>query len=1050
MAKTNKRQNDLMDRQSFQNSESYPKQETDLPKDRFQDVVQTATASQTNTNAADFTNKGEKGPEASSLVARTATSVKKKMSIRPSSETDLEASKIVGGVPLGDSASTMSVAGAPAVGISNDQSRVPYSRGGVRANERYGKKISTDNFVINNVVCEQIAPSFEEPKDLREAPDALQGYNGRKQFKTARGKKVYGDHPGATLYERSVDFIDHSAIVHATGQIISDISDTSNYPANLNDDENFVTVKKGNYLLEGLKLTIADGHITNIAFDEKQYVVPQPAEALEQANMNWQVDANNVAKAMVKLQTELGRETTDKWSPLGYVIDQPYQFGMLFHDGEAILGSLTGGAYKTAAHSLAFLQNKMAKEGVRNLASIKEWMTEDLVKAIKSDVYEGASKSDIFNQDFYRRGAASAIINMFDSTGKYTSKADFINQPRSLKFHLQTVDNNINPFHAKKEFYKALDKVMLFSTDDGNYNPVLPIHITDQVKVMVPYSLNAWLKGWKNPFTNAKPASESHGCFFRETGITKGCSYEYSDIRNKYSWEYVDPFVAGLCRWLLRHENSVVRTYGDGEAYLPIHFTNTTANAFSYMVCSASQDMAWMRNLIFRDYLFAGEQGVYVWEDLSSLSELNPLYSSQYKYNDYGSALQLGTLHDVAKLKIYWPEMITPRQATFIDTEGSNEVEEVASYYLPYYFNENAINAESASGIDADNGGVMSFPIIRQGVNHDYVDFLYSMTERDVRLAIDRMVTVPVSVAVSNGNVYTGTNIGDSLHYSALRYDTNSDGRVVVTFSPDATVHGLTEATYLCTPRELGYLFPLPVSLGKAYTTTGEDKVARDVVNPFITGGYSTAMTVYHANGSVQTGSIIDRAASLSQSWERCFADNLLGISAYNNAFVQNNGIVPAIGCFINSNITYSLGSGKTTVNYSLLSPQLYKVPALYGIQAKEIENTENIKTGAPSYVGNNTVFSLAKFMWTMMQRVYTPINPFEAAWAGTVSDGGFTVPTNIGVETDPLECAMYFGFAGCLGSDFNQDILDRLTKKDELGMYYYEDEFIKSSLIFN
>lgn len=1035
-----------MDRQAFQNKENYPNKETGLPEDRFQNTVQTAVAKETVTKGQDFMQTGDTTTGADSIVARTATAVKKKMAIKPTSNTELEESKIVGGVPLGDSAAVMSVAGALPIGISNDQSRVPYSRGGVRANERYGKKISTDNFIINNVVSEQIKPEFDEPKDLRESPDSVQGYNGRKQFTTARGKKIYGTHPGATLYERSVDFIDHSAVVATSGQVLNSINAYSGYPILDPDNANNVDISKSNYLIENFNIVITDGHITGLSFDEVKIVAPDAAEAEDQANMNWQVDANNVAKAMVKMQTELGRETTDKWSPLGYVIDQPYQYGMLFHDGEAILGSFTGAAYKTAAHSLAFLQNKMAKEGVRNLASIAEWIGEDLHKAANPAVYEGATNATIFDKTAYAKGSAAAIIAMFDSTSKYSSKADFINQPRSFKFHLQSVDNNINPFHAKKTFYKALDKAFLFSTEDGNYNPTLPIHTTNEVKVMTPYSLNAWLKGWKNPYLNpVEQFQPGHGSAYATTGITKSAAYKYSDIRNEYEWEYVDPFVAGICRWLLRHEASVVKAYGNNATIkMPVHFTNTTANMFSFIICSASQDMAWMRNIIFRDYLFAGEQGVYVWEDLASLSELNPLYSSQYKYVDYGSALQLGEMSAATKIRTYWPEVITLREAYYGDATGTGLANEaVSSYYLPFYFNENGIDAEAISGISVDHGNVMSFPIIRGGVNHEFTDLMYSMTERDVRLCLDRMVTIPVQTEYADG-VVTGSHHANRYHYSSLRYDDNSDGRVIMTAVPGSDYKALKEWTYLATPRELGYLFPLPMSCGKGYITSEGTDVA-PVNDAYITGAKPESLISYYATGNIARGTVIDRAASLSQTWIRCFADPRMKNA--NEAYVAQTGIVPTISCFVDADIDEQ--DSNIVTSYNLFNDQLFKIPAIYALRSSDYERVDDISNSAPSHVGNNTVFSLAKFMWTLIQRCYSPINVFDSAWLD-INDGGEAQPVNDGVTTDPLEFGIYFGCAGCLESDFNQDVLERLTKKDQLGMFYFEDEFIKSSLIFN
>ena len=1035
----------MMQRDAFQASEPYPTQQTDLPGDRFSTDAQVAVASNTQTKG-----KGKIAPSvtsgAESLVASTATKVKKKMSIKPVSDTELSAGKVVGGVPLGDGFATMSVAGAQPSSIPGDLSRVPHTRGGARADDRYGKKISADNFVINNTISEQIETSFDEPKDLREAPDALQGYNGRKQFKSARSKKNYGCCPSSTLFERSVDFIGHGNVVHATGQVIGNIADSANYPQGA--DAHFVNQRKGNYLLNGLRVTITNGRVTGLSFDETNIVVPAPTNALEQANLNWQVDANNVAKAMVKMQTELGRETTDKWSPLGYVIEQPYEFGMLFHDGEAILGSLTGLSYRAAAHSLAYLQNKMGKEGVRGLASIAEWFGDNIANRYASEYYD--QHHDIFNVANTRAGSAAAIISMFDSTAKYTTKADFINQPRSLKFHLQTVDNNINPFHAKKEFYKAIDKVFMFSTDDGTYNPVLPVHTTSEVKVMLPYSLNAWLEGWQNPSLNPIAPGEKtiFDAQYEQTGIRAACNYAYRDLRNRYDWAYIDPFVAGLCRWILRHEDQFVRAYTTNaeqtcNVYIPASFSNTSASMFAFMVCSASQDMAWERNVIFRDYLFAGDQGVYVWEDLSSMKDLNPLYSSQYTYVDYASPLKLGKLTNDSKIRLYWSEDITPRNAYYADATGTGlPNKSVPSYILPFYYNEESIDVESADGMSRDTAA-MSFPIVRNGLNHEFVDSIYSMSERDVRLSLDRMVTVPVTTIIDEvSHMVTGENNAPHFHFSSLRYDENSDGRVIMTAIPDsaaatADYYVLSEYTYLATPRELGFIFTMPYCVSRGIA----DLIGEVTIDSQINGSHIEYMTSYSATGSQMNGQAIDRSASLSQRSVKCFATPYA--YAENNQFVTTTGIVPAISCFIRNTIREN--GANVTNEYSLINPAIFTRACVYGLRSDQLEQVTGVGNDAPCYVGNNTMFSLSSILWTLLQREYNPINLFEAAFIPELAGGSI----GNGVCLDPLEFAIYFGFAGTLASDFTQDVLERMNIKDELGMFYYQDEFVKSSLIF-
>lgn len=1045
----------VADRVENESTEGYKTTETGLPESRFSGKAQVSTAPETKSTAEIV--KGNVQPSTQGTTASAAVAVKKKMTIRPSSEAELGEGRQVGGVPLGSGEAVANVAGVSIVNPAVDESKIPYSQGGYRPTTRYGKKITTDNFVINNTISEQIHPVVEESKDLKEAPDALQGYNGIKQFKTARGKKNAGYTPASFLYDRSVDFIEHNNIVHTTGQVLDNITAKADYPTEANFGDGPVAIanpmKKANYLLKSFKFDIFDGHIVNPRFEEECYISNGQGAVVEQANQNWQVDGNNVANTIVKLQTELGRETTEKWSPLGYVINQPYEYNMLMHDIEATTGALMAAAYRSAAHSLAFQINKLGKDGAKGVTPVYEMMAGTYGGALDSNIFEslgGNLANNVFNNDVLAKGSPAGIIKMFDSVAKYTTKADVFNQQRSFKFHLQSCDNNINPLYVKPEFIKALDKVSLFSTEDGQYNPMLPIHTTKDIMVINPLSLNYFLKDWTNPKVDAtNPNTDS--------GTKNVYSYSYNDIRFVYNWGVRHSLVDGLMRWLLRHETNIVKAYAttaDGVEDVegitwPASFSPSYPSMLAFALCSASQDILWMRNVIFRDVLFAGEQSTYIWEDLHSLKEINPLYATQYTYSDYGSGLKLGAVAPDTAVRIFWPENIGYR----LDTKNVNQ----AAYLLPWYFNENAIGtAYSGTGYFSTNTpNVMSMPSFRGGVNHFACDLIYGMSERDVRLSLDRMVDIPqCSTIINEGNDIYADNSGrkaiaktivgraglgrynisndtiaklNTIKFGAVRYDKVSDGRVIALLPVDGDYTVLKEDTVLVTPRELGFIFPMPASMVKVQSTYFGDYYGSRDEHWAIDGSADVAMVCYRANGTDLDDKAVSRSAALSQSWTKVYAQRVEQIVNHNAAAISITGVAPAVGAFIDGNI------GDPTLDASVVVKD-----GIYALGSAQLS----------SQFESTSFISLSSFLWTMLQRFYSPINLFEIAYevnkTGAASDLPSAAPC-----IDPLESAIYFGFCGCLASDFNQDILERLNIKDELGMYYTKDEFIKSSLIF-
>lgn len=1039
------------DRSKDEREEGYKTVKTDLPSGRFQSSKQVLTPDELG-----VTNSSIPGNDTlvttSNVTPDKAKKLKSSMKIRPDVGVDELENKQVGGVPLAGSMMIRSVAGFSTQSAADDTSKIPYSGGNYRPDSRYGKKRSEDLFEMDNTISEQVVPIVEDSLDLKESPDSKQGYNGRKQFKQTRSKKNFSFKttdaqpitlpklPQQLLHEASVDFIETSKTVYTSGQIIrSNIDSQADYPTvtQKNSTPAF-NMQKSNYTPTSLHITVTRGKVSGVEIIEDRHDVVADPITRDQANMNWQTDANNVAKSMVTMQTELGRETSEKWSPLGYVIAQPYQFNMLMHDIEASTGAIMATAYRSAVSSMAFQRNILAKDGVNPQANAIKMIYEGFAGSLANTTLDTFSDLDfdhvMWDKGMYKQGSVAAIIEMFDSTKKYRTKADILGLQRSLPLHLAQADNNINPLHCKPNFIKLLDKAHLFSTIDGNYNPMLPIYATKKIKIVNPLSLNSFLAGWKHPSTFTT-TDINNPLRDATTGTLSNYAYQYTDLRNTYVTRVQHPVVEGLLRWILKHEGAFCSTYGDGEIYIPFEFNFQSPNMLSFLLCSASQDVAWERNIIFRDVLFAGEQSTYIWNDLQGLDKLNPLYSTQLSIGKYDEPLKLGKMANDTAIRELWNG-----QMQLSDISGGK-----VQYFAPWYFNEQAFGAVAQGSYTANEGFFdepkafnMSIPSIRDGVRHEYIDLIKSMSERDVRLSLDRWITIPVfntsatESATVEGNTVdlyttytsstTSADLNDYIKMASLRYDGNSDGRMIIQYDlTSGKNRNMDHHSLMCVPKELGFIDDLYygeyaitnisyANNAATYTRTSlipYNHLGLGSTAPAYNGYSPLKLVSYRVSGDSNVNTGIDRSAALSQVLYRCFACE--DANTINTAYVAATGIIPC----------YSYNDGAPS-----------DVNGVFNLDST-VTSTMN---GVDKVIRTN-----ANRIWSMIQRLFLPINRFENC---------FTLDSSLH-SYDPMENCFYFGVCGTLASDFTQDILERLDVYDQLGLDYTEDYFVKDSPIF-
>lgn len=1009
-------------------------------------------------------------------VSTVARAVKSSMSVEPSADAELLDSKVVGGVQMANPTQLGNAAGLTSASMISDASRKPYSEGGVRPQSRFGKKIQFSDFVINNTISEQIDPKFNDVPELRDDPEAEVGGRGRPQYKEARARKNAGAMPQNALYERSVDYYHHGTMLHATGQVLKTIQSQPqcDYPtreysvdgahdsygiAKTPNGNGYVDIstpmKKSNYLINALVLKFKNGQLSGISFDEMKIEAAGTQSAIGEANMNWQVDANHCINAMQRLQRELGRETQDKWSPIPFAMEQGYQYLNLWHDVEATAGAIATLGTRSALKSWAHQLNIISKDGTRPMVPYAREFLDGLVQRDNDQYYSHVIGTNIaqyitaratHNTDTAKmlEGNAFAFIGMDDTVAKYDSKAAIMNLPKSLKRYFTTAANNFGILTCKEEFIKALNAEDTYSTESGNYNPLLPIHILDRVRLMLPLSLNRFLLGWQHP-----------GAF---DGIHTGTSnaiyaYRYKDERSTYTWAVKHPIVEGILAWLLKHEHQLANEYGgDGSTErtvrLPVNFDMTTFSAFSILLCAASNEISNMRNYWMRDVVYASDQTTYLFPDLKKLSDLSYDKPTQYSLGEIGEPIKLGRLNDNTRLRYEWPETYREHYTT----KSSNRYVNL----MPWYLSESAyLNKQAFDPVmgwkNESAANLVNYPQTRCGVSHVVLEDAIKHTPKQLLLAFDQMVDIPYVGAVSqNAEAATGdvvfnfTAAAQSTYVSTdsgttelvgARYDSLSDGRLGVVRSSS---NRMSAIEVIATPRRFGYIFPdfgdnIARSIDNwdvtqnppAMVSTAVARARLDVCRPADRYDYLEAYKSageYDIRGA--SSQILDRSAALQQTYHRFFANRRM--EAASSKFARNIGFAPALSMVLsNSNLNHG---GNVTITQTFAA-----VDFLWSL------NGNNPASGFADNTDESRFVTLSRLIWPIIQRLRFAVNPFE----GCEDDSTHTTPI------DDMEVAGYFGFVGFKCVDYEELVERRTVTVDQLQLDYLKDVFLSESEIF-
>lgn len=869
-----------------------------------------------------------------------------------------------------------------------------------RSDSRYGKKLDATAKKLNFVPSEQVEVAYDESKPLSKSPEAVQGYNGTFRNTNARAQKVSGAVPGSLLFQRSVDEIARDQMYYVSGQMIgttAQLEDTPTITQGVGENGEIVdapyTIVKGNYIPRKLHIQFdANRRLEKFYFDVDDISVESDdPTVINSSSTNRIIDANAAEMNRQRMDDKAGDEKADLWTPLARAVKEPSRTVSFLRDMEAITGAAVWMAYKKTALANSYQLNRAAKDGQQVVTPMKE----AVLGCIKSYYTQGEWENErLFDMDNYVNGSSDLYLAINDTVRKYKTKADLLLQPRSFKAALQIADNNMNPLRLKATFAQAVNNREVFSTIDRGYDPLLPVCISDKEVLAYPYDFND-LYAFKSIDNDGNPVFEN-----------APYRYAYSDLRNWYLVNVENPLLKGIADYLRDNASNFMKAQAEfndnkisltgREIVIPIVSSTTSYSLWDLLVLSATPYITKARVNSMRDVLYYESNIEYPFSQLISIRECNPMNAVNYNHSDYNEPIQCGVMMPSVAITWVFPELFIP-----FDEKSSGDA---YSMILPWYFNEQEFSFSRGQTMSRKRDThAMTMFSLRDETRFSFLDLLYSMEERDIRLSLDKMTIPPLPVAsTAESGVY--------------KYDQNSDGIPFTTYAAS----DLTYRSILSTPREEGFFAVVPGSYAHPAPTDGlasaDDPTygqssyrvkcwagTRLVLDKEVNDGYDIA---------------IDRAKAYVQTWY-C-TDALLHKSESGPA---DNGFVFSLA---------DLFDGATVKNN----------------KGRFCPFTDGVSSGVSGGEGKLTDYgvyglvSTQKAMWTRIQKLPFAISPFDAS----------SMYRKVGedaVKVDPFDMLYSFGLCGFRASDYREDVYNRENQIVDQGFAYLQDPWVRDNPVF-
>ena len=981
-----------LSREEQEQGEGLKEVKTDAPSERFQvdQQVQNADSALDTQGANSSPIKKNVTPKGSQLKQEVVAKV-------------LE-NQIAGGIPADISGrQSLSFSGNGGTLIGN-AAGTPIVGKTDRSDTREGKKLDSVSKNINYVYSEQFVIPMDQSAPLSQSEGKVQGYNGTYRSEEARAQKNNGAVPGELMFQRSLDEIKRDHLYWGVGQVVkqqgviyNDTPDTTYTISSTNEPVKGVyNLKRGNFLMRNLKIVISkDKKITAFNFDSMDCTPTEESQGI--ANLSSSAELRHINQSEIDRQNmdaKAGDEKADIWTPLARAVANPSQTVALLRDLEADTGNEVWISYKKAATSLSYTINKTAKDGLHAVRPMREMFTGSIVPEADSSVFaaNGDYGDSIFQTKYYTNGSASLLIALFDSVGKYVDKGSVLVFPKSLKMHMQTADNNMNPLRVDEDFVTFVNASEVFSTIDRAYDAASPVMISDNAGVFHPYDWND-LFAFDSLDENGNPK-------FRKDPFV----YTYHDLRNNYIVTVKHPLLEGIYNFIQDRAAKIYQVCGgdgskDVTINIPIKHSTTHYSLWSFLVCAATPYILNCRVNSMRDVLYYEKNIEYPFAGLKQIKDCNPMDQVNYRFvNGYSGPIEVMQMSQAAAMTWVMPELFWP-----FDEETSDNT---YKYVLPWYFSENSYTFDGTNIEIDDAEANMSWPSIRYGVRLAYLDDLYGMEERDVRLCMDIMTRPPVTEEVAGG-VY--------------KYSQSNDGTPWLTMSATQ----FSYKTYLSTPRQLGQFMVAP------YATISSDILNVSSYNTYKGAdagvfGQSSYILKYWFGDGLKLFSVGDDQLILNPSQ--------MNVSRSTN-FQQNWNALPCLLHKAEDGLKdpgFVLGLGDMfTSGMAVINGRS---------QFNPFTNGKDSATGQNQLTDSSfAVVSLQKAMWTRVQYLPMAISPWDMV-------SSYTKTGEDAIKFDPFDFLYYFGFVGMRASDYREDVYNRSNRVDNMGLLFVKDPWIEAS----
>lgn len=732
-------------RSQYEEAENLKTENVDAPAARFQDEVQINPAIKAGGNQApdsSFTKKKTrlKGPQLKQEVASEVLTGK-----GAGSYSDVQSPDMVG-------LQSMSFGGDSGT-ILGDVGGTPALRHDAQGTTRFDKRNSDANKQLNYVASEQVLVEYDNIPALAQAPEKGVGYNGNPKLLGVRVAKNTGMSPADLQYDRSLDELRRDEFVFVTGQVNKQQGvDYRDYPNRRTASVNGTwqrgqaySLTRGNYSPRELHVQIkSDGgraYVSDFHFTTDNFTLTDLTyDEVNRSANNQVVDMNRVELARQRIDADAGAPTFAHFNPLGRSVEQPSQTVMLLRDMEATTGATVAAAYRFAQKARGYYLNRAAKDGQIIQDPAIDALYGHLCGATDMDelrsVFKGGDRAVFDDTAGIRAGSAFALIKAFDSPTKYNTKADIINQPRGLKMHLQTADNNMNPLRVPRDFIKALNHADVFSTIDRGYDPMSAVCVTDNVRLVYPYDWSQMLAFTRDSADT--PRSYSSQLFAYDYGAGSG--------GNRYVIKCGDPLLNGIAYMFDVMAQSFYNAAGGSgtvEYVIPTVHSTCHFSMWDLLVCAATPYIIYERTNALKDVLDYEANFSYPFTDLLSLSEVNLMAPTNYGMPGSDKPLVIGQMQPTSAIRWTWGEQYQLTGGVVLH---------------PWYFSENSYNrTESSSGaVTLQDNASREFltPVIRSGIRLDIVDDGLGMDPEDVLLAMDVWTESIMRLASFNGAVY--------------------------------------------------------------------------------------------------------------------------------------------------------------------------------------------------------------------------------------------------------------------------------------------------------